>query len=782
MGGLYPRLREVSFMTTTADRKSEGTKKYQVVGTRPIRHDGLEKVTGAAKYGADIQLAGMLHGKVLRSPYAHAYVRSIDTSKAEALPGVFAVASSKDFPIIEDQVIDLAEAQGSARQMAEHVMAHDKVLYKGHAVAAVAAANQHIAEQAIHLIDVDYEVLPTVLTLHDALKEDAPVLHDSMTTMFRVERFSRGEDTGVKGNVAGHIQHKLGDIEKGFAEADVVVEREFETQTVHQGYIEPHAATAVWAPDGRVTIWTCTQGSFAIRSAVAAITGVPESTVKVIPTEIGGGFGAKLTPYLEPVAAILSRKSGHPVKMVMDRKEVFEGTGPTSATHMRCKIGADKSGKITAAELYMAYEAGAYPGSPVGGGAMAATGPYNIENLVVNGYDIVCNKQKVQAYRAPGQPQGCFAVEPVIDELAERLGMDPMEFRLKNVATEGDRMPTGVPLARIGIREMEEAMKAHPHHSAPLDGPNQGRGIAVGFRMQGGQASSATINVNSNGTINLITGSVDIGGTRTAVAMQAAEVLGIKAEDVSPSVVDTDAIGYTASTGGSRIAFDTGLAAIATAEEVKRQMSARAALIWEVQEEDVEFENGTFVCTKNPADRLTFKELAGRLMGTGGPITCSAASNAGGVGPIIAGNIMDVEVDPETGKVEILRCTAFVDAGTAVHPSYVEGQMQGGTVQGIGWALNEEYFYTEDGTMANSSFLDYRMPTSLDLPMIDTVITEVPNPRHPYGLRGVGEAPIIPPIAALANAIYHAVGVRLTKLPMSPGSILEALEAKKAQK
>ena len=769
-------------MTVTSNRQSEETKKYRVVGTRPIRHDGLEKVTGAAKYGADVQLAGMLHGKVLRSPYAHAYIKSIDTSKAEALPGVFAVASSKDFPIIQDQIIDFAESQGSARMMAEHVMANDKVLYKGHAVAAVAAANQHIAEQAIQLIEVDYEVLPTVLTLHDALKEDAPILHDNLTTMFRVERFTRGEDTGVKGNIAGHIQHKLGDVEKGFAEADVIVEREFETQTVHQGYIEPHASTAVWAPDGKLTIWTCTQGSFAIRSGVSAILDVPESTVKVIPTEIGGGFGAKLTTYLEPVAAVLSRKTGHPVKIVMDRKEVFEGTGPTSATHMRCKIGATKSGKITAAELYMAYEAGAYPGSPVGGGAMAATGPYNIENLLVNGYDIVCNKQKVQAYRAPGQPQGCFAVEPVIDELAEKLEMDPMEFRLKNVAEEGDRMPTGVPLARIGIKEMEEEMKAHPHYHTKLDGPNQGRGIAVGFRMQGGEASSATINVNSNGTINLITGSVDIGGTRAAVAMQAAEVLGITAEDVTPTVVDTDSIGYTASTGGSRIAFDTGLAAIAAAEDVKRQMSARAALIWEVQDEDVAFQDNTFFCTKNPADRLTFKELAGRLMRTGGPVTASAASAAGGVGPIIAGNMVDVEVDPETGKVDILRFTTFMDAGTAVHPSYVEGQMQGGTVQGIGWALNEEYFYTDDGTMANSSFLDYRMPTSLDLPMIDTVITEVPNPRHPFGLRGVGEAPIIPPIAALANAIYDAVGVRLTKLPMSPGSILEALEAKKAQK
>ncbi len=305
--------------------------------------------------------------------------------------------------------------------------------------------------------------------------------------------------------------------------------------------------------------------------------------------------------------------------------------------------------------------------------------------------------------------------------------------------------------------------------------------MAVGFRWQGGQSSSATINVNNDGTINLITGSVDIGGTRTAVAMQAAEVLGLRAEDVSPTVVDTDAIGYTATTGGSRTAFDTGLAAIAAADEVKRQMAARAALIWEVQPEDVEFQDGTFICTRNPDDRLTFKELSGRLMRTGGPITCSVGVNSTGVGPIIAGNIIDVRVDLETGKVDVLRCTAFVDSGKAVHPSYVEGQMQGGTVQGIGWALNEEYFYNPDGTMMNSSFLDYRMPTILDVPMIDTVITEVPNPRHPFGLRGVGEAPIIPPLAAMSNAIYHAVGVRLTKLPMSPGAILEALDEKKNQ-
>ena len=759
--------------------KSESARNYKVVGTRPIRHDAPDKVTGRANYGADIQLAGMLHGKVLRSPHAHARIRSIDTSKAEALPGVKAVATAKDFPIIEDRVIDFAETQGNARMMADNVLANKKVLYKGHAVAAVAATDPHTAEEAIDLIEVDYEVLPTVLTIHDAMKEDAPLLHDDMSTRFRVERFARGEDTGKKSNIAGHLQFARGNLEQGFNEADVIIEREFDTQTVHQGYIESHASTASWASDGHLTVWTSTQGPFAIRSLTAAMLGIPESLVKVIPMEIGGGFGAKLVAYLDPVAAILSRKSGRPVKMVMSRTEVFEGTGPTSGTYMRCKIGATKAGRITAAELYLAFEAGAFPGSPVGGGALTGLGPYKIDNLLVDGYDVVCNKQKVQAYRAPGQPQAAFAVELVIDELAEKLEMDAMEFRLKNAVEEGDRMPNGVMFPRIGCKEVMEAMADHPHYKAPLEGRNRGRGISIGHRFNGGQPSSATIHVNSDGTISLLTGSVDIGGTRTAVAMQAAEVLGIRSEDVTPTVVDTDSVGYTGATGGSRVAFDTGLAAIATAEDVKAQMIPRAAMVWEVPPEDVEFRDGVFICAKTEGT-MTFKELAAQLNRTGGPITCSASLNSTGSGSTFGGNIVDVEVDPDTGKVDILRYTAFIDAGTSVHPSYVEGQVQGATVQGIGWALNEEYFYSEDGTMANSSFLDYRMPTSLDVPMIDTVVVEVPNPRHPFGLRGVGEVPLVPPLAALANAIYNAIDIRMYKLPMSPGAILDALAKEQA--
>ena len=765
-------------MTTTTDsQQSPEASQYDVVGTRPIRHDGVDKVIGAAKYGADIQLSGMLHGKVLRSPYAHARIKSIDTSEAEALAGVTAVVTSKDFPIIADEMIDLAETQGNARLMAEHVMAADKALYKGHAVAAVSATSPHIAEQALALIEIDYEVLKPVLSLQEAMKAGAPLLHGNLTTYFKLERFGRGDDTGAKSNIASHIQHKLGDVEKGFKEADVIVEREFTTQTVHQGYIEPHASTATWAGDGRLTVWTCTQGSFAIRSSCAAILDIPESAIRVIPTEIGGGFGAKITTYLEPVAAVLSKKSGRPVQVVMSRKDVFEGTGPTSASTMRTKIGATKDGKITAAQVWMAFEAGAYPGSPIGGGTLCATGPYNIANLLVDGYDVVVNKQKVQAYRAPGQPQGAFAVEPVIDELAEKLGMDPLEFRLKNAVKEGDRMPNGVPHPHFGVMEMEEAMKAHDHYQTPLTGPNQGRGVAVGYRWQGGQASSATITVNNNGTINLVTGSVDIGGSRTAVAMQAAEILGISAEDVSPTVVDTDTIGWTGVTGGSRTAFDTGLAAIQVAQETIKLMKARAALLWEIDEEEVIFDGGIFRCTSTE-DNISFKDLSARLMQTGGPVTCSVSAASPGSGPIIAGNLVDVEVDPETGKVDILRYTAFMDVGTAVHPAYVEGQIQGGTVQGIGWALNESYFYDEEGVMLNSSFLDYRMPTSLDVPMIDTVMIEVPNPKHPFGIRGVGEAPIIPPLPALAIAVSNAIGVKMSDLPLTPDVILAALESK----
>ena len=754
--------REGDRKLVTTDKKT-----YKVIGTRPIRPDGVEKVTGAAKYGADLRLAGMLYGRVKRSPHAHAVIKSIDTSKAEAVPGVKAVITGADFPTPGEGVEEMGESAASVGDLAANTMARDKALYRGHAVAAVAATNAHIALEALDLIEVEYDILDPVLDVRDAMRPDAPLLDENR----RTKSLAGDEDRPT--NIAEHVQFAWGDLDKGFAEADVIVEREFTTEMVHQGYIEPHAATAKWDADGQLTVWTSTQGSFPIRSQTSGILNHPISKVKVVPLEIGGGFGGKTLVYLEPVAALLSKKSGQPVKVQMDRTEVFEGTGPTSGTFIKVKVGATKDGRITALQSHLAYEAGAYPGSPVAAGAMTHTAPYDIENALVDGYDVVVNRPKVAAYRAPGAPAAAFAAEQVIDELAEKLDIDPLEFRVKNSSREGTRGPGGRPFKAIGGEQCLEAALSSDHYRSPIEGPSRGRGVATGYWFNAGLKSSVTASINPDGTVNLIEGNTDIGGTRASLAMQLAETLGIAAEDVKPTVVDTDSVGYNDVTGGSRVTFASGMAVYEAGMEMRRLLAARAAELWGVTADEVQYEDGRVFVPGDAEKDMTFKQLCGRIFETGATVVASGSVVARGVGGAFGTHIVDVEVDPETGKVEILRYTAVQDAGTAIHPSYVEGQMQGGAVQGIGWALNEEYYFSEPGQMLNASFLDYRMPTSLDVPMIDTIIVEVPNPGHPYGVRGVGEVPIVPPLAAIANAVYRATGVRQTKLPMSPRRILE---------
>ena len=406
---------------------------------------------------------------------------------------------------------------------------------------------------------------------------------------------------------------------------------------------------------------------------------------------------------------------------------------------------------------------------------MCAFAPYDVENGRMDGFDVVVNKPKSAAYRAPGAPQTEFAVECVVDEICDKLGIDPIEFRLKNAAKEGTRRVDGPIFPVIGAVECLEAAKAHEHYNAPLEGPNRGRGIAIGFWFNIGFASSCTISVNENGTVNLVEGSSDLAGTRTAVSMQAAEVLGIDVNEVHPKVGDTDEIGYTAVSGGSRTTYATGIAAIEAAQDVIGQMKGRAALILEASDDDIEFADGNFTSKSNPGSSLTFKQVAEKLRETGGFVIGQASVDPTGAGGAFAVHMADVEVDPETGKTEVLRYTAIQDAGKAVHPSYVEGQMQGGVAQGVGYAINEEYFYDEQGQLMNHSLLDYRMPTALDVPMIDTVIVEVANPGHPFGVRGVGEVPIVPPLPTLANAIQKATGARITQLPMNPGRVLSSI-------
>ncbi|MGE0756500.1 MAG: xanthine dehydrogenase family protein molybdopterin-binding subunit [Pirellulaceae bacterium] len=741
---------------------------FKVIGTRPVRHDGVDKVTGRAVYGADYTPTGSLYGRVLRSPYAHARILRIDVAPALAMDGVEAVVTADDFPDPGNRIAELGEGAINLAHLSANCLARGKVLYHGHAVAAVAAVSPHIAEEAVRRIVVEYERLPHVTDVQAAMLPNAPLLHDNLHTE------SLGQTSEQPSNVAKHIQFQMGNVEEGFQRAAAIVEREFHTATVHQGYIEPHNGTALWNADGTLTVWCSTQGAFTVRQQVAELLDIPLSRVKVVPLEIGGGFGGKIRVYLEPVAALLSRKTGLPVKMSMDRAEVFLGTGPTPASYIRVKMGADAQGRLTAATAYLAYEAGAFPGSPVGPGAMCVFACYDIPNVHVDGYDVVVNKPCTSAYRAPGATNAAFASETVIDELCRKLQIDPLEFRLRNGAREGTRRADGPTYPRIGMIESVDAARRHPHYQTPLTGRHQGRGVASGFWFNCGLKSSATASVNSDGSVGLVEGSTDIGGSRTSIAMQLAEALGIPVQDVRPSVGDTDSVGYTDVTGGSRVTFATGWAAYEAAQDIKRQMVQRAAMIWGVDAGQITYENGGVVCGER---RMTFRELAGQMLSTGGGIVGRATVDPPGAGGGFATHICDVEVDTDTGKVKILRYTAVQDVGRAIHPSYVEGQMQGGAVQGIGWALNEEYFYNERGELVNASFLDYRMPTSLDLPMIDTVLVEVPNPGHPYGVRGVGEVPIVPPPAAIANAIAAATGVRLDRLPMNPCQVLKALHA-----
>jgi CO/xanthine dehydrogenase Mo-binding subunit len=748
-------------------------KQYKWIGTRPVRPDGVDKVTGRAKYGADYAFPNMLVGKVLRSPHAHARIRSIDTSAAEAMPGVKAVVTAKDFPDQDFAYIGPERVAVNFYHVTRNIMAREKALYEGHAVAGVAATTAEIADAAMRAIKVDYEVLPSVIDVMEAAADGAPLLHEDMIT--------RGvEPAPTKpSNVSKVVNFGIGDVEAGFAAADEIVEMEFDTAAVHQGYIEPHACTARYNEDGQGEIWSSSQGHFVVRALTAKLTGMRAADLRVHPAEIGGGFGGKTVVYLEPVALMLSKKAGQAVRAVMTRDEVFKASGPTSGGAMTIKIGCTKDGKITAAQGIYYIQAGAFPGSPVINCCLCCFAPYAIENQKAIGYDVVSNRPKAAAYRAPGSPISAFGVESVLDVLAKKIGMDPLAFRLKNAAIEGTKTIMGSPHPSFGFAETVEVLQTHEHLKQPL-GPNQGRGVASGYWFNGGGESSATMHLNSDGTAVVATGSVDVGGSRASMALMAAETLGIDYDKVRAIVADTANVGYTHVTGGSRVTLATGAAVIKAADACIDELRKRAALMWDVDVEGVIWEDGhAKPASTNVGDfePMSLAEITAKAAQTGGPIGAAGQVNAGGVSPGLATHVVDVEVDPETGKVTILRYTASQDVGRAIHPSYVEGQIQGGVVQGIGWALNEEYIYGKDGKLQNAGFLDYRIPVASDVPMVEAVMVEKPNPNHTYGVKGVGEVNICPPMAAIANAIENATGVRLQSLPMSPPRVLAALDA-----
>jgi CO/xanthine dehydrogenase Mo-binding subunit len=744
------------------------------VGTRVIRPDGVDKVTGRARFGADFNLPGQLIGRVLRSPHAHARIVKIDTSKAEALPGVKAVVTRDDFMDQPSEFIPAGEMMMNYKDVVRNVLAREKALYEGHAVAAVAATSAVIAKKALRLIDVTYEVLPHVIDVEEAMAPGAPLLHDDLFTVGVEPKPDKPS------NVAKRVEISIGDIEAGFKQADVIVERTFKTAPVHQGYIEPHAALASVSEDGSTELWCCTQGHYIVRAHCARLLGLDVGKVRVTASEIGGGFGGKTVVYLEPLAIALSKKAKRPVKMVMSREEVFKASGPTSGAVVKVKMGATKDGRFTAGYAELKYQAGAFQGSPVQPGVMCAYAPYDMQNVKVIGYDVVSNRPKVAAYRAPGAPISEFAVESVVDEIAKKLRIDPIELRKMNAAREGTKAAYGPKLGPIGLEETLDAIKKSEHWSTPLR-EYQGRGVASGFWFNIGGETSASLTVNEDGTISLMAGTPDIGGLRASLAMVAADELGVPYEKVRPIIGDTGSLGFNFLTGGSRSAFSGSMAIVEAAAQIKKEMCARACKLWEAKSEQVEFKDGHVRPLGELAEKVKPMSVAdvAKIAGkTGGPIGGYGRINAQGAGPSLGTHLVDVEVDPETGRVTVLRYTVAQDAGRAIHPGYVEGQLQGGAVQGIGWALNEEYIYGADGKLQNPGFLDYRMPVMSDVPMIDPIVVEVPNPKHPLGVRGVGETPIVPPLGAIANAMEDATGIRFTELPMSPPRVLKAMKEK----
>lgn len=732
---------------------------FKVIGSRVKRPDGIDKVTGRARYGADMNAPGQLVALMLRSPHAHARIKKIDISKAEKLPGVKAVITAADLP-------DLTDGNAGLFDTLENSMARDRALYDGHAVAGVAAIDKSTAKKALKLIKVTYEKLPHVTDVDEALEDNAPIIQPRYAT------------EGQHGNLINKGEFGQGDIDQGFTEADVIVERSYKTGQTHQGYIEPHACLASVSPDGTGELWVTTQGHYSYRNTCAQLLGMDIAKLKVTSSEIGGGFGGKTHVWMEPIALALSRKANRPVKMVMSREEVFKASGPTCSTSMDIKIGAKKDGTIVAALAECRYMNGAFPGMWGTLGGMTAFACYSIPNNKAIGVNVLCNRPKVAAYRAPSAPMMAFGVESTIDQLSKELGMDPVELRLKNVAREGTQAPYGPVWGPIGIEPTLEAVRDHPHMKAKL-GKNQGRGVACGFWFNIGGQTCSDLNIGPDGTVNLTVGTIDVGGARASLAMIAAEELGITYDDVKVNIGDTSSLGHNDTTEGSRGTFSSGMAAIFAARKAVEVLKERAAKMWQIPVESVIWEGGSARATGQENSNLpplTLKDIAKKAGSTGGPIAGHHEATVEGAGVSFASHIVDVEVDPETGKTQILRYTVVQDAGKAIHPDYVEGQFQGAAAQGIGWALNEEYIYGKDGRLQNAGFLDYRMPVCSDLPSIDTKILEIPNPGHPYGIRGVGETSIVPPLGAIGNAVSNAVGVRMYEVPMSPPRILKALD------
>ena len=754
---------------------------YTVLGTSIPRIGGVERVTGAGIFGIDLALPDALRGGVLRSQHAHAKILSIDTSEAKSLPGVYAVVTALDAP----------DVKYGRTTNDRYILARDRVRFMGDPVAAVAAESEAVVKQALKKIKVVYEPLPVVLDGEAAMKPDAPALHPDIPLPANLPK-----DARVK-NVCSYLALHIGDPDKAMAEADLVVEESYETTMVHPQYLEPRIAAARHEVDGRLTLWVNAQAPFSVRSEVSKTLNIPVSKIRVLVTEIGGAFGGKASGIssggsLEPICSLLAIKAGRPVLMVLDKAEETISTTIRAGAKMWLQTGVKKDGTLVARKARLIFDAGAYSGFGGLAGSRASqmlAGWYLMPNVHIDGYVVYTNKQVCGAVRGPGGPQAAFAVESHMDSIAAKLGMDPVEFRLKNVPKTGDRIVGVAKLRDASLGETIRLAAEKIGRGKVKLGKNQGIGIATGSWIEGsGPGGGAVVKINEDGTATVLIGKVDYGtAPRFGIPMIVAEELGIPTEDVTVLNVDTDACPWDAGTVGSRSMLVSGNATRLAAIDARNQLLRMAARQLEASPDDLEIKDKQICVKGTPAKSISLASVANAAHNEIGEVIGRGYFDSKDVGEYekergssqpFTTHAAIVEVDTDTGNVKILKYVAVHDVGFVIHPQAVEGQIEGAAAMSIGQALCEQVVFDEKGRTMNPSFVDYLMPTINMLPRIETVLVKGYPGAGPYGTKGAGEIGCVPPPAAIANAIYNAVGVRLRKLPLSPENVLRALREK----
>jgi CO/xanthine dehydrogenase Mo-binding subunit len=751
--------------------------KFQVLGKGRKLIEGMEKVTGRARYSADLHLPGMLYARPVLSPYAHATITAIDTSAARQVPGVVAVLTAEDLPSRERPINSRPSA----------VLARGRVLFRGQPVVVVVGETEAAARDGADAVVVEYEQLPAVVDVVRALADDAPVIWpdglpkegaDLTAAHAAVDKETKEKDRAPS-NIHAENHFARGDVDQGLAEADVVVDRIYRTAIVHQGYMEPHAVVA--EPDtlrGGLTIYTGTQGQFIVRDEVARLLSLPKSKVRVVPMTLGGGFGAKYG-IVEPLAAAVAHTLGQPVRMVLTRSEDFLTTMPSPGCIIELKTGAKQDGTLTALQARVILDNGVFPFTLGGIVGILLGGYYKCENVKIDCYETITNKPQAGAYRAPGAPQATFALESNIDEMAHQLGIDPLEFRLRNAAETGDLMGNGDPWPNIGLRQCLERVREHPAWRDRSSVPNEGVGIAVGGWPCGMSPAASVCRVDTDGTVRIHVGSVDISGVNSTFNLIAAEILQVSPDQVEIIQGDTQSGPYAGPSGGSQTTYSVSGAVAAAAQEAKQKLLQMAADHFEASVDDLELKDGHIQVKGVPDRAIALGALASRAQnkpGGPGPIIGEGHAAVEQNAPGFVVHLARVAVDPDTGQVTPLRYVAVQDVGFALNPLLVEGQIHGGVVQGLGYGLKEAMVYDEYGQLLTATFMDYDMPKADSVPSIETILIENPSPHGPFGARGIGEPPITAGPAALANAIKDATGVRVTELPIRAEALWRALQ------